>query len=184
MVDMSPLIYLLVLHGFVYFLPFGIFKSWSIGEDGLAEWIRLFAYAAACACSLSVIWLRRRQLFTLQGMAWIILALFLFYASAEEINWGERIHGWGVEFLRDINAQKETNVHNLPAVQNYLHFLFIAAGLFFGYAGWRWVPTIDALPPRKYSLYLLFVALFMPISTLAGSAMLSAYAMIKRLLSC
>ncbi|MBM5783540.1 MAG: hypothetical protein FJ076_01620 [Cyanobacteria bacterium K_DeepCast_35m_m1_288] len=80
--------------------------------------------------------------------------------ASEEISWGERIHGWGVEALRSVNAQKETNIHNLPVVQNYLHVSFIAAGLFFGYAGWRWMSFIKAWPARRFSLYFLFVALF------------------------
>jgi len=159
-VDLAPLVYLLFLYGVVYFLPFGWFKAWSIGEDGASEWLQFFAYAGATVCSLRVLWQRRSKLFTVQGLAWLILTAFLFYVAAEEISWGERIHGWGIEALRDLNAQGETNMHNLPAVQNYLHFSFIAAGLFFGYAGWRWMPGIEALPSRRYSLYFLFVALF------------------------
>lgn len=159
-VDLAPLMYMLVLYGLVYFLPFGVFEAWTTGEDGPVEWLQFAAYAGAFFCSMRVLWMRRRQWKSLQALAWLLLTLFLFYVAAEEISWGERIHGWGVEALRSINAQKETNIHNLPAVQNYLHVSFISAGLFFGYAGWRWMPRIEAWPARRFSLYFLFVALF------------------------
>jgi hypothetical protein len=159
-VDLAPLVYMLVLYGLVYFLPFGVFEAWTTGEDGPVEWLQFAAYAGALVCSLRVLWQRRRRWRSLQGLAWLLLTLFLFYVAGEEISWGERIHGFGVEALRQINAQKESNLHNLPALQNYLHVSFISAGLFFGYAGWRWMPQIEAWPARRYSLYFLIVALF------------------------
>ena len=36
-VDLFPLIYLILLYGVVYFLPFGLFDLWRKGEDGIAE---------------------------------------------------------------------------------------------------------------------------------------------------
>jgi len=159
-VDLAPLLYMLVLYGVVYFLPFGVFEAWTTGEDGPAEWLQFAAYAGALLCSFRVLWQRRYRWRSLQGLAWLLLTLFLFYVAGEEISWGERIHGWGLESLRQINAQKESNLHNLPALQNYLHVSFISAGLFFGYAGWRWMPHIEAWPARRYSLYFLIVALF------------------------
>jgi hypothetical protein len=41
-----------------------------------------------------------------------------------------------------------------------MHFGFIFFGLLFGWAGWRLLPGIDALPARWYSLWFLPVALF------------------------
>ena len=46
-VDLFPLVYLIVLYGIVYFLPFGIFDFWRKGEDSLAEWFQFFAYLGA-----------------------------------------------------------------------------------------------------------------------------------------
>ena len=34
-VHLAPLIYVLVLYGLVYFLPFGVFEAWTTGEDGV-----------------------------------------------------------------------------------------------------------------------------------------------------
>ena len=48
-VDMLPVLYLLVLYGLVWFLPFGVFESWRKGEDGPAEWLQFIGYAGAAA---------------------------------------------------------------------------------------------------------------------------------------
>lgn len=159
-VDLAPLLYILVLYGVVYFLPFGVFEVWRKGEDGPAEWVHFFGYAGACLCSLLVLWRRRRQAWRPGWIAWLLLALFCFYVAGEEISWAERLTQRGVEAIQAINAQKETNLHNLPLLQNYLHFSFIVSGLFLGWFGWRLWPGIDALPSRWYSLYFLIVALF------------------------
>jgi hypothetical protein len=159
-VELAPLLYVLLLYGVVYFLPFGIFKSWATGEDGPAEWLQFAGYAGAFVCCVRVLWQRRRRWRSLSWLAWLALTLFCLYVAGEEVSWGERIGGWGIEAVRQINAQKETNFHNIPAVQNYMHVSFIAAGLLFGYGGWRWMPAVDALPARRFSLYFLIVALF------------------------
>lgn len=159
-VDLLPLWYMLVLYGLVYFLPLGAFEAWRKGEDGLAEWIQFFGYFAAGLGSLVMVWLRRGSAARIQWLAWLALAILCLYVAAEEISWGERLTQVGLESVRQINAQRETNLHNIPALQNYLHVSFIAAGLLFGWFGWRWWPWIEALPARRYSLYFLFVALF------------------------
>ncbi|MFY7696833.1 MAG: pectate lyase, partial [Cyanobium sp.] len=159
-VDLLPLVYLLVLYGIVYFLPFGVFEGWRKGEDGPCEWLQFLGYAGASLCSFAVAWRRRRHWFSLPFLAWILLGLFCFLMAGEEISWGERLTGVGVEGIRQINAQGETTVHNIPAVQGLMHFAFILFGIFFGYLGWRFLPAIDALPARRFSLYFLPVALF------------------------
>lgn len=158
-VELAPLLYLLLLYGVVYFLPFGVFESWRKGEDGPAEWLQFLAISAACYHATRVAW-RRRSLGGIALWGWVVLALFCFLLAAEEISWGERITGIGLEAVRSINAQGETTVHNIPAVQSLMHFAFIVTGLLFGYAGWHWFPGIDALPARRFSLYFLPVALF------------------------
>ncbi|MEB3322618.1 MAG: pectate lyase [Synechococcaceae cyanobacterium] len=159
-VDLSPVLYLLVLYGIVYFLPFEIFEFWSKGEDGPAEWIQFLAYAGASLFAFTVAWRRRRSFPSLRFLGWLALAIFCFLMAGEEISWGERITGLGIDALREINAQEETTIHNIPVVQNYMHFGFILFGLLFGYLGWRFLPAIDALPARWFSLYFLPVALF------------------------
>lgn len=159
-VELFPLWYVLVLYGLVYFLPLGIFELWRKGEDGASEWLQFLGYFGAFLGSLAMLWLRRTGSFRPQWLAWFVLAALCFYVAGEEISWGERLTSIGIESVRQINAQGETNLHNIPAVQNYLHVSFIAAGLLFGWFGWRHWPWIEALPSRRYSLYFLFVALF------------------------
>jgi hypothetical protein len=157
---MLPVLYLLVLYGLVWFLPFGVFEFWRKGEDGPAEWLQFFGYAGASIGAWVVVWRRRRLGLSLALLGWVALALFCFLMAAEEISWGERLTGLGLETVREINAQEETNLHNIPAVQGFMHFAFIFFNLLFGYIGWRWFSRIDAFPARRFSLYFLPVALF------------------------
>ncbi len=160
LVDLLPLWYLLVLYAVVYFLPFGMFESWRKGEDGPAEWLQFFGFAGASLFSFVVAWKRRRSFPALPLLAWLLLGLFCFVLAGEEISWGERLTGVGIEAVRHINAQEETTLHNIPAFQGLMHFGFIFFGLLFGWIGWRFFPGIDALPARRFSLYFLPVALF------------------------
>ncbi len=160
LVDLRPLLYILVLYGIVLFLPFGVFEAWRKGEDGPAEWIQFVGYVGACIASLVVVWRRRGRPASIAFLGWLTLAVFCFLMAGEEISWGERLTGVGLETIRGINAQGETTLHNIPALQSLMHFAFIFFGLLFGWIGWRLLPWIDALPARFYSLYFLPVALF------------------------
>ncbi len=159
-VDLFPLLYILILYGVIYFLPLGIFEGWRKGEDGPAEWLQFLGYISAFLSSLIVLWRRRGNIRTKQYFFWFLICLLTFYIAGEEISWGERLTSIGIESLRRLNAQGETNLHNLDYIQNYLHFSFISSGLFFGWFGWKLWPKIDAFPSKRYSLYFLFVALF------------------------
>jgi hypothetical protein len=160
LVDLRPLVYILVLYGLIWFLPFGVFEAWRKGEDGPAEWIQFLGYAGACIASLVVVWRRRGRPGSIAFLSWLTLAMFCFLMAGEEISWGERLTGVGLETIREINAQGETTLHNLRGLQSLMHFGFIFFGLLFGWIGWRLLPWIDALPVRFYSLYFLPVALF------------------------
>ena len=157
-VELFPVFYILILYGLIYFLPLNIFDNWSKGEDGLAEWLQFIFYFCAFACSSIVTWRRRRL--SKQCFFWLLMTIFCFYAAGEEISWAERITNIGIESIRHINAQGETNLHNIPAFQNYLHFSFIISGLFMGWFGWKNWPQIEAFPCKKLSLYFLIVSLF------------------------
>ncbi|MFM7734257.1 MAG: pectate lyase [Cyanobium sp.] len=160
LVDLRPLWYLLILYGVVWFLPRPMFDLWRKGEDGPAEWVQFFGYAGACLASLVVAWRRRARPGSLAFLGWLVLALFCFLMAGEEISWGERIFDWGLDAIRQMNDQEETNIHNIKGVQSLMHFAFIFFGLLFGCIGWRLFPRIDAFPARWYSLWFLPVALF------------------------
>ena len=157
-VELLPIVYIFILYGLIYFLPLNIFDIWSKGEDGLVEWIQFILYFFSFACSLFMTWHRRK--FGKQFFFWLLITALCFYIAGEEISWAERITNIGIESIRQINAQGETNLHNIPIFQNYLHFSFIITGLFFGWIGWKNWPQIEAFPGRNLSLYFLIVSLF------------------------
>ena len=159
-VDLFPLVYLLVLYGIIYFLPFGIFDFWRKGEDGLVEWLQFFAYLGAGLSALLYFLLSIKVRPRVQSLFWLLMMIFCLYVAGEEISWGERLTGFGFDLLREGNAQGESNLHNLEGIQNYLHVSFMAAGVFLGWLGWRFFPSIEAFPARRFSLYFLIVAAF------------------------
>jgi len=157
-VELFPVAYIVILYGLIYFLPLNIFDNWSKGEDGPVEWLQFILYFLSFICSFFVTLRIRKN--GKQFFFWLLMTLFCFYIAGEEISWAERITNIGIESIRQINAQGETNLHNIPIFQNYLHFSFIITGLFFGWIGWKNWPQIEAFPARKFSLYFLFVSLF------------------------
>ena len=158
-VILFPIYYLIFVYVFVYILPFGIYKKNFVSEDSLIEWVQFFCYFSSSIISFLIIFLdKNKNKFKLNNIVWLLLAIFCFYVAGEEISWAERITNFGSDAIREFNYQGETNLHNLKGFQDYLHFSFIFSGLFFGWIGWRFLPRIEALPDKKYSLFFLFVA--------------------------
>ena len=92
---------------------------------------------------------------------WLLIAFLSFLIAGEEISWGERITGIGINSIANLNVQGETNFHNLPFFHNYLlDPVFEISCIFLGWFGWRRFKKINALPPKNLSLFFLFVALF------------------------
>jgi hypothetical protein len=55
-----------------------------------------------------------------RNIFFLLLGLFFFICFGEEISWGQRIFGIQTpEHLKNINAQGETNIHNLWLFQSY-----------------------------------------------------------------
>ncbi len=154
-----PVYYLLIIYGIVWFLPFNIFYSNFMGDDSFIEWMQFIGYFLASLMSFYICFFRKNS-FSKQRIYWFLLAIFCFYVAGEEISWAERITNIGIDSVREINLQGETNFHNLKTVNNYLHFSFISSGLFFGWAGWKFWPNIEALPNKKYTLFFLIVSAF------------------------
>ncbi len=166
-VDIFPIVYLIVMYGFIYILPYGrtfvgtTWFDWLRKEDGLLEWLQFIFFLGASIFSSIILWRTRKQRFKKQWMFWLVLAALCFFVAGEEISWGERITGFGFDLLRDINEQGESNIHNSEFFQHtLLDPSIIGSSLFFGWIGWRYWPEIDAFPKRYYSLYFLPVALF------------------------
>ncbi len=165
-VSLFPILYLLFIYGFVYILPYGrdligiSWFDWLRSEDGPLEWIQFIEYAISSILAL-FIYVRTKRKKNINSIIWLLIALLSFVIAGEEISWGERITGIGINSISDINVQGETNFHNLPFFHNYLlDPIFEISCIFLGWFGWRKFKNIKAFPSKDLSLYFLFVALF------------------------
>ena len=165
-VNLFPILYLLFIYGFVYILPYGrdligiSWFDWLRSEDGPLEWIQFIEYAISSILAL-LIFIRTKRKKNINSIIWLLIALLSFVIAGEEISWGERITGIGINSISDINVQGETNFHNLPFFHNYLlDPIFEISCIFLGWFGWRKFKNIKAFPSKDLSLYFLFVALF------------------------
>ena len=165
-VSLFPILYLLFIYGFVYILPYGrdligiSWFDWLRSEDGPLEWIQFIEYAISSILAL-LIYVRTKRKKDINSIIWLLIAFLSFVIAGEEISWGERITGIGINSISDINVQGETNFHNLPFFHNYLlDPIFEISCIFLGWFGWRKFKNIKALPSKDLSLYFLFVALF------------------------
>ena len=165
-VSLFPILYLLFIYGFVYILPYGrdligiSWFDWLRREDGPLEWIQFIEYAISSILAL-LIYVRTKRKKNINSIIWLLIAFLSFVIAGEEISWGERITGIGINSISDINVQGETNFHNLPFFHNYLlDPIFEISCIFLGWFGWRKFKNIKAFPSKDLSLYFLFVALF------------------------
>ena len=165
-VNLFPIYYLLFIYGFIYILPYGqlfiglTWFDWFRSEDGPLEWLQFSEYLIASFFAL-YIFIKSSRKSSINTILWLFFCVCLFLIAGEEISWGERITGFGIDKISEINVQGETNFHNLPFFHNYLlDPVFEIGCLVLGWIGWRRFPKLDALPSKDLSLFFLFVALF------------------------
>ena len=165
-VSLFPIFYLLFIYGFVYIFPYGenligtSWFDWLRSEDGPLEWLQFIEYLLSSLLTFSI-FVRQKKKKEINSLVWLLLAFITFVIAGEEISWGERLTGIGINSISDLNVQGETNFHNLPFFHNYLLDPFFEIScIFLGWFGWRKFRRIKALPSKELSLYFLFVALF------------------------
>ena len=165
-VSLFPIYFLIFIYFFVYILPYGKFFigiswfDWFRSEDGPLEWIQFIEYALSSLLSL-IVFFKQKKKKAINAIIWLSIALICFLIAGEEISWGERITGVGINSISSLNIQGETNFHNLPFFHNYLlDPAFEISCIFLGWIGWRRFRKINAFPSKRYSLFFLFVALF------------------------
>ena len=165
-VSLFPIYYLLFIYCFVYIFPYGkIFIGiswfdWFRSEDGPLEWIQFIEYALSSFLAFFV-FIKQKKKKDINTFIWLLIALLSFLIAGEEISWAERLTGIGINSISNLNVQGETNLHNLPFFHNYLlDPVFEISCIFLGWFGWRRFKNINAFPPKKLSLFFLFVALF------------------------
>ena len=165
-VSVFPIYYLIFIYCFVYILPYGKFFigiswfDWLRSEDGPLEWMQFIEYALSSLFALFVFFSQKKKK-DINTIIWLLIAFLSFLIAGEEISWGERITGIGINSIANLNVQGETNFHNLPFFHNYLlDPVFEISCIFLGWFGWRKFKRIHAFPSKELSLFFLFVALF------------------------
>ncbi len=165
-VSLFPIYYLIFIYGFIYILPYGknligvSWFDWLRSEDGPLEWLQFFEYILSSLLAF-LIYFKRKKKKEINSLVWLLIAFLSFVIAGEEISWGERLTGIGINSISYLNVQGETNFHNLPFFHNYLlDPVFEISCIFLGWVGWRKFKNIDALPAKNLSLYFLSVALF------------------------
>ena len=160
----------------IFFSPFGIisvfvalktydFSLYSalVDEDGLVEWAQAIFYLMAAGIGIAVVRhpaLRKKRL---TRILWAIFCVGCTFGFLEEISWGERIFpnlSVGQEFdaLRELNLQRETNVHNLAALQYYFGRVMILMCLV-GALGWLFFKHSLIVPSWFLSMNFMLPAL-------------------------
>ena len=165
-VSLFPIYYLMFIYGFIYILPFGkefigmSWFDWLRSEDGPLEWVQFIEYLFSSVLAFFV-FMKQKNKRNINSIIWLLVAFLSFIVAGEEISWGERLTGIGIDTISKLNVQGETNFHNLPFFHNYLlDPVFEITCIFLGWFGWRRFKRIDAFPSKKLSLFFLFVALF------------------------
>jgi len=162
-VDTFPIKYLFIVYFVGFFFPHIIFKDYTIirlwsRSEHLAEFFQLIGYLCSFAFS-GLILIRFRKYLKKVEKVLFLLAIFIFlFISFEEISFLDLVGG--VQSLKEINVQDESNLHNLNIINNYIHSITAVICIFLGWFGWRIFPNNIAIPKRKFSLYFLFPSLF------------------------
>ena len=122
-VSLFPIYYLLFIYGFVYIFPYGenligiSWFDWLRSEDGPLEWLQFIEYLLSSIVAL-LIFVRRKKKKEINSLVWLLIAFLALIIAGEEISWGERLTGIGINSISDLNVQGETNFHNLPFFHN------------------------------------------------------------------
>jgi hypothetical protein len=106
-------------------------------EDSILEWAQ-FGFFVLAAVGAAVV-ARTLQTAGRRGpaLAYVVFALGVLFVAGEEISWGQRIFGWGTPGeLHEINAQDETTVHNISAIELGFRLAYLAVGLYGSVVAW------------------------------------------------
>ena len=155
--DLRPIYFLILLYTIIRWLPFGIF-GWLQNEDGLMEW---GSVALLILSAINAFRLQKQSQQRWERLGWLFLLVLCFLFIGEEISWGERLHGAGIDAIRAINTQGETNLHNIAVFQGkgLLHLGWAGLGLVLGLAGFV-LPNAPLIPAPLFTLYFTLPAIW------------------------
>jgi len=109
---------------------------WLLEEWRPVEDLQFIFFALACWMAFRItrrLWLSHQRAFAVLYLLFCIAMLFI---AGEEVSWGQpvfrRIFTWWPDrnALRDINAQGETTVHNMRAVQWIFNWFYLLLALY------------------------------------------------------
>ena len=143
-----------------YVSLFGFYTQGAYGE-----WIQFASYSFAGVVGISTWRLLRESGLKKESMLIALFIIGCLFMALEEISYGQWIFGWeSPAFFQEINAQKETNLHNMTFMNT--HALFMIVG-FFGSVAWvykhiskRRLVTDLVCPDWTYASYFFPVFLF------------------------
>ena len=155
--DLRPIYFLIVLYTVIRWLPFGIF-GWLQNEDGLMEW---GSVALLILSAINAFRLQKQSQQRWERLGWLLLLVLFCFFIGEEISWGERLHGAGIDAIRSINTQGETNLHNIAVFQGkgLLHLGWASLGLVLGLTGFVF-PNAPLIPATRFTLYFTLPAIW------------------------
>lgn len=112
----GPIALLILLVGIIIFCPEDLMRFLINSENGLVELGTPLLYVPAVIAGLCCI-KHLRKLPAKWLMVWLMLVTAAcFYIGGEEISWGQQLVHWQTpEYMREINDQKETNIHNISS---------------------------------------------------------------------
>jgi hypothetical protein len=108
-------------------------QAYEAGEGSLVELGTVAVLAVAVVTGARLFFRRSTLPYRWLG-AWVgLLTLGCIYFAGEEASWGQHLFGWGTpEALASVNAQQETNIHNIAGVFDQLPRTLLTIGVILG----------------------------------------------------
>lgn len=137
-VSLFPIFYLITLYSIALFFPWKIWDNKSIFEiwtrwEHLSEHFQFIFYLFSFFISGVNIIKNRYRLLSLQNLSWFILLIFSLITAYEEVSFLTNLEGnQFLQMVKDVNTQKEINIHNFYILEKFLDPLIILINIFFG----------------------------------------------------
>lgn len=145
----------------------------ALREDMPVEWLQFAGLLFTAVLAAVTAW-RARDRGPLVVAALAVLAVGAFCLAGEEISWGQRVFAFGTpEQFAAMNAQSETNVHNVEVAGLRLQSAFKLVSFLLAVGGLTlaWLTR----GPRRRLTGPFWAAVAVPTYTMVGSATMIAY---------
>lgn len=151
-------------------------KSWwpelyvqAVQEDSIVEYAQAVLYLSAALVAFSTAVVFFRSGLVAYAVLYSALACALFFVTAEEISWGQRLFDIPIpEYFQKENSQGELTIHNLGPIHRVLHPTYMIVGFLLAFS-WLFLTrglrsryplaTTYLVPSRLLMLYFLPVTI-------------------------